>query len=471
MFRRVTEPLVAELEGIAGRGNVCADASAVERYASDEFALRRPDARPEVVVKPATAAQVAEVLKLANRESFPVVARGGGTGLCGGCVPVFGGVVLSMERMNAVVEIDPADLLARLEAGLSLRDFYAALAAERLFFPPHPGEEGATVGGVVATNAGGSRAVKYGTVRNFVRGLDVVFPDGSAASLGGKVLKDSSGYSLMHLMIGSEGTLGVVTAATLSVMPAPSSTLTLIVPFDAAAAAFGTASDILRAGIVPLAVEFVPRRVIAVSEKHLRKTWPVRAGEYFLMAILDGEESELLGAAEKISDIASKRGAADAFATGAADRQAEILAIRSLVYEALKRETVEILDVVLPRSRMEEHVAFVGELSARTGVWLPTYGHAADGNLHTHLMKTAPDGTPVDGWEETCAGIRREIHADARKRGGRVSGEHGIGFTKREYMALFHDPAALRAMAGIKRLLDPNGILNPGKVLPEGIAP
>jgi len=464
MYKKITAGIIEEIKKIMGEKNIVAEKERLENYSHDEFALKSLRKYPEIVVKPEETRQVAELLRLAGKESFPVVARGGGTGLCGGCVPSFGGVVLSMENMNRIVDIDTGNLMAEMEAGVSLKDFYAAIKGHKLFFPPHPGEESATVGGVIATNAGGSRAVKYGTVRNFARALEVVLPDGSITILGGRILKDSSGYSLMHLMIGSEGTLGVITKATLSMMPAPASTLTLIIPFDSIFDAFRSVPSMLVSGVLPLALEFIGRQVISVSEDYLGKDWPVRQGEFFLMIILEGEENELLSTSERISEISMKHNAIDVFVAQAQEKQEEILAIRSLVYEALKSRTVEILDIVLPRSRMEEHIRYVEELSERYSMWLPTYGHAADGNLHTHIMKTDREGKEISGWKEIYPEVRREIHLDAKKRGGKVSGEHGIGLAKKEYLGLFTDEPALRMMKEIKRVFDPKNILNPGKI-------
>ncbi|MBN1444810.1 MAG: FAD-binding oxidoreductase [Candidatus Omnitrophica bacterium] len=464
MYKKITEGIIGEIKNIVGENNVILEKERLEDYSHDEFAMKTLSNYPEIAVKPENSLQVSELMKLANKESFPVVARGGGTGLCGGCVPSLGGVVLSLEKMNRILEVDTENLMAEMEAGVSLEEFYTAIKEKKMFFPPHPGEESATIGGVLSTNAGGSRAVKYGTVRNFIRGMEVVLPDGSITSLGGRILKDSSGYSLMHLMVGSEGTLGVITKATLSIMPVPASTLTLIVPYDNILDAFKTVPHLLMAGILPLALEFIGRQVIAASEDYLGKSWPVQQGEFFLMIILEGEDAELMSVSEKISEICLEFNAVDVFVAQPQEKQEEILAIRSLVYEALKSKTAEILDIVLPRDRMEEHIRYVEELSEKYNIWLPTYGHAADGNLHTHIMKTDRNKKNITDWKEIYEAVRKEIHLDAKKRGGKVSGEHGIGLAKKEYLGLFTDEPALRMMKEIKKVFDPNNILNPGKI-------
>lgn len=368
MYKKITDGIIGGIRNIVGENNVILEQERLEDYSHDEFPLKSLSNYPEIAVKPENSRQISELLKLANRESFPIVARGGGTGLCGGCVPSSGGLVLSMENMNRIVEIDAENLMAEMEAGVSLKEFYSAIREKKMFFPLHPGEESATIGGVLATNAGGSRAVKYGTVRNFIRGMEVVLPDGSITSLGGRILKDSSGYSLMHLMVGSEGTLGVITKATLSIMPAPASTLTLIVPYDNILDAFKTVPRLLMAGILPLALEFIGRQVISASEDYLGKSWPVRQGEFFLMIILEGENAELMSVSEKISEICLEHNAMDVFVAQPQEKQEEILAIRSLVYEVLKSKTVEILDIVLPRHRMEEHIRYVEKLSEKHNI-------------------------------------------------------------------------------------------------------
>lgn len=464
MYKKITSRTAREIGLIVGEKNMLAERERMEGYSHDEFALRSLARYPEIVAMPGETRQVSELVKLASRERFPVVARGGGTGLCGGCVPLFGGLVLSLERMNRVLDVDTENHMAELEAGVSLDAFYGAIGKQGMFFPPHPGEESATIGGVIATNAGGSRALKYGTIRNFLRGLQAVLPDGRITALGGRTLKDSSGYSLLHLIAGSEGTLGVITSATLGIMPEPASTLTLIVPFDDMFDVFKAVPRMLGAGILPLAVEFVSREVISVAEEHLDRKWPAGKGDFFLMIILEGQEEELLSAAERISVICLEHGSLDVLVASGREKQQEILATRSLVYEALKAKTLEILDIALPRNRMEGHLRRVAELSRQHDVWLPTYGHAADGNLHTHIMRTDREGKDLADWEAVYPVVRDAIHADARKRGGRVSGEHGIGLAKKEYLGMFTDEISLGLMKGIKKVFDPGNILNPGKI-------
>jgi len=466
LYKKIDGRIIEEITNIVGRKNIITDHNKMEDYSHDETPLTSIKKYPETVVIPGREEEISEILKLANRENIPVVARGGATGLCGGCVPLHGGILLSLERMNKILEIDRENLMATAQAGVTLRDFHSTLEKKKLFFPPHPGEDSATIGGIIATNAGGARAVKYGTVRNFVRSIKTVLPGGEIASLGGKLLKDSSGYNLLHLMTGSEGTLGIVTEATLSVLPLPALSQTLIIPFKDSSSALKSVPEILCSGLLPLAIEFISHEVINISRDYLNKSWPVKEGNMYLIIILEGEwEEELEKAAEKISEICLAYEAIDVFVAENRGKQAEILEIRSMVYEALKARTLEVLDIVIPKNQVEPHLKAIEEISERENIWLPTYGHAADGNLHTHITKCGNNRQLCDVAEEKYKKIRELIHKDAKERGGKVSGEHGIGILKKEYMPLFIEKPLLNIMKGIKKVFDPNNILNPGKIV------
>jgi glycolate oxidase len=349
-----------------------------------------------------------------------------------------------------------------------LMEFYPAIEEKGLFFPPHPGDESATIGGVIATNAGGARAVKYGVIRNFVKGLEVVLADGTVVNLGGKFIKDSSGYSLMHLMIGSEGTLGLVTQATLTLMPPPAVMMTLVAPYDSLHDTIATVPAILQGKILPLAVEFVIREAVELSADYINKTWPCRQGSHHLMVILDGSnESEVMALAEAVSGICLSHGALDVFVADNKSKQADILAIRSGIYEAMRNAMIEILDITVPRAQIAEFVDGVHAVEQESGMWLPTYGHAADGNVHTHLMhKRWKDGrwTEIEGWREKYPAVREKLHALGKKFHGIPSGEHGIGLVKKQYLRDFLSPAHIGLMKGVKAVFDPNGVLNPGKI-------
>ena len=462
--------ILAGLTDIAGSGNVITDRDLLEPYSHDEFAEKETRCFPACVVRPGNTSEVSGILKLANTHKIPVTPRGGGTGLCGGCVPFSGGIVLSLERMKLILEIDTANLMAVVEAGVTLGEFYEAIEGSGLMFPPHPGDEGAQIGGLIATNAGGARAVKYGVIRNYVRGLEVVLADGRIIELGGKLMKSSTGYNLLNLMIGSEGTLGIVTKATLNLTPPPGAMFTLIVPFPTITEAIKTVPLILMNHIIPMAVEFIDRKAITVTEHHLNRKWPCDKGEAHLMFIVDAPtRDDLIDLSNRISEICLSQGAMDVFVADDSEKQKNVLTIRSLMYEAMHDHMIDLLDVCVPRASIDDFVYEVREAEKAFDVWLPTYGHAADGNVHVHLMKDAwEDGIwkkIPDSYKKAHA-IRDRLHESGKRLNGVVSGEHGIGISKKQYMPLFLDAAQLEIMKGIKKVFDPNGIMNPGKVLP-----
>ena len=448
---------------------VVSDPTVTESYGHDESAPEEYRRVPEAVARPRDQHETAALLRLCGRERVSVTVRGAGTGLAAGSVPAPGGIVLSTELMNRVLDADPANHTITAQAGLPLRSLYEEVQRLGLYFPPHPGDEGATLGGAVATNAGGARAVKYGTVRRFVLGLQVVLASGEVLELGGKYIKSSTGYHLADLLIGSEGTLGVITAITLSLLPPVGSVQTLLAPFETVEAAIGAVPRVLQGGIIPCAVEFVEHSVIALSERLLNKTWPAQRGTASLMLILDGrDEQDTLGQAEAVGAALESAGALEVLLNDQRERQAEMLEIRSMLYEALKPGTSEGFDICVPRSQIAPHVQFVHGLEQRLGTAIPTYGHAADGNVHSHsLRRVLRDGAfaeEIPGWKEQEAVIRGALYEDVVSRGGVISGEHGIGLMKKDFLSMNLGPAQVSAMRAIKRALDPGGMLNPGKI-------
>jgi len=470
MTSKITPAVRAEIDAAVGAGNAFSDPDRTFDYAHDEFSMKEIAREPDLVVRPGTTGEVAAVLKTSNAHGIPVTPRGGATGLCGGCVPACGGIVLSLERMSRVLEVDADNQMAVTEAGVRLSDFTKAVEEAGLYFPPHPGDESAMMGGLVATNAGGSRAVKYGTIRNYVRGLELVTPAGDILRLGGKLEKSSTGYNLMHLIIGSEGTLGVVTEVILHLKAKPGLMRSLVVPFEELEPALETVPLIMKRGIVPLAVEFLEIEPIALTEAHIHKKWPTKLGRTHLLVILDApSEEEMDRLSQAVAEVCIEKGAIDVFIADTPSKQDEVLAIRSKIYDAIKSGTVEILDIAVPRAEVAGHVHKVREVAARHGVWLPTFGHAADGNVHTHIMKARYEAgamvpVPEGEWRLKADLIRDELFRDCKARGGVISGEHGIGLVKKPYLSLVLDERQIELMRGIKRVFDPHGIMNPGKI-------
>lgn len=470
MFNEIRPETIIELKEIVGEKNLVCEKEKMEDYSHDEYSPEWIRKYPEAVAKPENADEISAILKLANREGFPVTPRGGATGLCGGCVPSFGGLVISFENMKKIVEVDRDNLMVTAESGVTLAELYKEIEKYGMFFPPHPGDESATVGGVIATNAGGSRAIKYGVIRNFLRGLEVVLPDGRIINIGGKIMKNSTGYSLLNLITGSEGTLGVITKSTISLLPAAKSMITLVVPYNDLNDAIRTVPEIMRSEVIPMAIEFIEKDVIPIAEKYLDKTWPSKAGNADLMIILDGSsEDELMRAAEAISQVCTRNNAIDVFVADSREKQKNILDIRSQLYESIKKYVIEILDIVVPRADIAKFVKKAHEIADKYGMWVPTYGHAADGNVHNHIMRARIENgqwkeLDEKEWKEKYLLIRKELHEYARLCGGMVSGEHGMGQVKKEYLAMFLGRDQVALMQSIKKLFDPNNILNPGKI-------
>jgi glycolate oxidase len=453
-----------DLATAVGKEWVVTEREYMKSYLKDETPepVRPLAASNLVLVKPSSTSEVSQILKIANKKRVPIFPVGGRTGLVGASVPTEPGIILSLERMNKL-EIDRENLMVVAEAGATLGDLFKAADEAGLFFPPHPGDEGAQVGGLIATNAGGVRAVKYGVMRNYVKGVEAVLATGEVLCLGGKLIKDNAGYNLLHLVIGSEGTLCVVTKATIKLYPKSEYGATVIVPFNSRHDALRAVQKVLLSGVFPLAIEYVEPAEINMSAEHLNEKWSVQAGKAQIIIILSGEsEEELLKACEKVSMSCEEGNAEEPFLAETKEEQDRVLRIRSNIYTTLKPQLVDILDVTVPPSRLGDLMDVVDEIAMKYSVHLPIYGHAGDGNLHVHVMKE--EGKSSD----YVAKVKGEIYNAGIRMGGVVTGEHGIGAIRTEQLALTTSEKELNLMKEIKKLFDPNNILNPGKVLRLG---
>jgi len=451
---------VEELQRIVGQDWVITKREQMLAYLTDETgpAIRPEAANNVVVVKPANSEEISKIMKLANRERTPVFPRGGGTGLAGGAIPTQDGIVLSLERLNEIEEIDKENLMVVAEAGVTLKELLKAVEDADLFFPPHPGDEGAQVGGVVACNAGGVRAVKYGVIRSYVKGLEVVLPTGEIVNMGGKLIKDNTGLPLMHLMIDSEGILGIITKAIFRLYPRFASTATLVISYDNRHQAINTVPKILQSGVIPLALEYVGHDVIEVSAQRLGAEWPAKKGKAHLIIIVTGaNEDEMYYQCQQISDICQKYGAVDTVIAETREEQANILKIRSEAGLAVERRA-EDLDVAVPPASMGIMMDAVDEIAQRYATSIPVFGHAGDGNVHPILrLDLAERGVIKEVVTEICKA--------AIELGGVITGEHGVGKTKLAELDLCLDKKSLEIMSGIKKVFDPNNILNPGNAI------
>ncbi len=452
--------LVNKLKTIVGTKWVITDREQMLDYLTDETA---PTVKPEpasdvVLVKPASAPEVSKILKLTNREKIPVFPRGGGTGLCGGAIPTENGIILSLERLKGI-EIDRDNLMAIAEAGVTLKELIEKVEEAGLFFPPHPGDESAQVGGLVACNAGGARAVKYGVMRSYVKGIDVVLPTGEILRLGGELLKDNTGYDLMHLIIGSEGTLAVITRVVLRLYPRVAASATMIVPYENRHDAINTVPKVLQSGIIPLAAEYMDRLVVEISAASLGVEWPSKTGTGYLMFILEGQnEEDVHSQLERICEICQSYHGLEPVIGETEKEQEKVLKIRSNVYSATKRGLVaDALDVAVPPASMGKLMDAIDRVANEFGTVIPMVGHVGDGNIHPTLIKSLAD-TGMQNLKKA----KKEIYKEALKLGGTLTAEHGVGKIRIPDVDIFLDKKKLELMRGIKEVFDPNGILNPG---------
>lgn len=420
---------------------------------------------PEVLVYASSTEEVSEIMKYASAKRIPVTPRGQGTGLVGGSVCIHGGIMLNLSKMNRVLELDEENLTLRVEPGVLLMEITKYVEEKDLFYPPDPGEKSATIGGNINTNAGGMRAVKYGVTRDYVRGLTVVLPDGRILSVGGKVVKNSSGYSLKDLIVGSEGTLGIVTEAVLRLLPLPKKFVSLLIPFPDLPSAIRTVPKIVQSKAVPTAIEFMEREVILAAETYLGKTFPDNSSDAYLLLTFDGNsKEEIIKLYANVAELCLQAGALDVYISDTQERQESIWSARGAFLEGIKASTTEMdeCDVVVPRNRVADFIVFTKELQGEFPVRLRSFGHAGDGNLHIYILR---DDLSEKQWNETKNAVFDRLYSKARQLEGLVSGEHGIGYAKRPYLEESLGETGIDLIRGIKRAFDPENILNPGKII------
>lgn len=446
--------------------DVIADLEVLEKYAHDET----EDLRylPEMVLRPSVTSQVAEIMKYCYEHGIAVTPRGGGTGLSGGALPVFGGVILSMERFNRIVDLDQENLQVTVEPGVITQVLQETVAAQGLYYPPDPSSRGSCfIGGNLAECAGGPRAVKYGVTRDWVLNCEVVLPTGEVIYTGANVLKNSTGYNLTQLMVGSEGTLGIITRVTLKLVPLPKYTMVMLVPFNDITAACKAVSAVFRAGIIPSALEFMERDAIDWTLQYKPEIMLDVAPEVqaHLLIEVDGNHTDaMLRDCEAITGVMEAYGAGEVLFAESAQEKDALWKLRRSVAEAVKSNSVyKEEDTVVPRYRLPELLAGVKDIGRKYGFRSVCYGHAGDGNLHVNIIRGDLDD---HAWDTELPKAIREIFHLTVSLGGTLSGEHGIGWVQKQYMDIPFPPHHLALMKGIKQLFDPKGILNPGKIFP-----
>lgn len=462
-YKTIDAADLAYFRSVCSEDRVIPGAQVGDDYCHDELAGIRK--RPEVLIKAGSAEEVSAVMKYANEKNIPVTPRGQGTGLVGGAVPLYGGILLDMSSMNRILELDEVNMTLTLEPGVLLMEVAKFAEDHGFLYPPDPGEKTATIGGNISTNAGGMRAVKYGVTRDYVRGLQVVLPNGEITEFGGKVVKNSSGYSIKDLIVGSEGTLGIVTKAVLRLLPLPKYKISLLVPFPDLSSAIKTVPLVIRSSSVPTAVEFMEREVILAAEQFLARKFPDNSSDAYLLLTFDGASKEEIELAyTSAAHICLDAGALDVFISNTQERNESIWAARGAFLEAIKASTSEMdeCDVVVPRKHVAEFVLFSKELQEKHGIRIRSFGHAGDGNLHIYVLR---DELKEEEWKEKLEEVFQELYSKARSLGGKVSGEHGIGYAKKPYLADSLDRSNIALMEGIKKVFDPKNILNPSKVV------
>jgi glycolate oxidase len=458
---KVEQSVIEALKEIVGQSNVLTQQAELENYGHDEI----PSFPPEAVVKPATADEVSRIMKLASARKFSVTPRGAGTGLSGGSVAVEGGIVLSLERFNKILEIDQDNMMAVVEPGVITGQLQKAAAALGLFYPVDPASlDSCSIGGNFAENSGGPQAAKYGITRHYVTGMEAVLPDGEIIRYGGKLVKNVTGYDLLNIILGSEGTLAIATKLILKLIPLPKYRIDLLVPFSGFEAAADTVTKIFQSRITPVVLEFMDKAGVKSCEAFLGKKLPFSDAEAQLIVGLDGNSEELLDEeSQQVGELCLEAGAEDILVADTQFAKDNLWEARRELLETLKAisRQVEVEDVVVPRAKIPQMIRATVEISRQSGFPIVNWGHAGDGNIHVAILRKEISDQK---WEAELEGVIEQVFSKALELGGTITGEHGIGCLKRKQLPMAVGPAELALMRKIKAAFDPDGILNPGKM-------
>ena len=462
MYNKVTGEDIAVLQKIVGESEVFFGEAINEDYAHDE--LGGISCMPEVLVRVRSTEEVSSIMRHAYSRTIPVTVRGSGTGLVGAAVPICGGILLETTKMNKILKLDSENLTVTVQPGVLLMELSAFAEENDFLYPPDPGEKSATIGGNISTNAGGMRAVKYGVTRDYVRSLTVVLPNGEIQVFGASVAKNSSGYSLKDLIIGSEGTLAIICEAVLKLVPLPKVSLSLLVPFPDMKSAIESVPQIIRSKIIPTAIEYMSRDNILFSESYLGKKFPDTKNDAYILLTFDGNSQEQVEQdLSVVADLCLSIGALDAYIVDTEERKKSVWSARGAFLEAIKASTTEMdeCDVVVPGNQVDTFIKYTHELAKEFHVRIPSFGHAGDGNLHVYICR---DELSEEAWKQTLSAIFDKMYEKSVALGGLVSGEHGIGYAKKDFLKRQYGKTPIALMQGIKQVFDPKQILNPGKV-------
>ncbi len=463
-YKKITQQDLQFFQAIDGIRGVYTDDETLQRCASDE--TEDLCYMPEVVIEPETIDAISVIMKYCNEHLIPVTPRGAGTGLSGGALPLYGGVVLDMRRFNKIVHLDKRNLQVTVEPGMITQELQDAVKAVGLFYPPDPASKGSCfIGGNVAENSGGPRAVKYGVVKDYVLNLEMVLPNGDVIWTGANVLKNSTGYNLTQLVVGSEGTLGIITKIVLRLIPAVRHDLLMLVPFRKASEACEAVNAIFMAGYTPSALEFMERDALEWSMKYTKATGialPDDIAAHLLIEV-DGNDMDVLYKdVEAISAVVQQFDIDEILFADSAEQKQMLWTLRRKVGEAVKSNSIyKEEDTVVPRAELPELLRIIKSIGKEYGFQSVCYGHAGDGNLHVNIVKG--DMSDADWNNKLTLGIR-QLFQEVVRLGGTISGEHGIGLVQKGYMDIAFNNTQLQIMKGIKAIFDPKGILNPGKI-------
>lgn len=464
-YKKVDSADIEYIKSVTSPDRVCVGEEIKSEYYHDEM----PDYGifpPDIFVEAINKEEVSAVMKYGYDNNIPVVIRGAGTGLAGGSNCKYGGIMMSIMKMNKIFPVDHKNQTITCEPGALLIDVQAAASAEGLFYPPDPGEKTATIGGNVITNAGGMKAVRYGLTRDFVRCIEAVLPDGSIVNFSSNVVKNTTGYDIKDLIIGSEGTLCILTQVTLKLLPAPKYTRTLVMPFDSLEKCADMVPKVLDLPFVPTAIEFLERELLEIVERTLNKPFPVPAGNAVLIVMYDASsKDELESACDSAAEAALANGAIDCMMADSPERITSVWSVRGAILEGMKADSVaqEECDVVVPRSAIAEYVKAAKKIALSHGIRVEPCGHAGDGNIHTEMLRNP--GMSDEEWKSATHASLVELYALSKKLGGQLSGEHGIGNGRLEFLEPFVGTRMHQLYKSIKLAFDEKLVLNPGKIV------
>lgn len=467
LYEKISESDVRYFQSVCGESFVSQDAEQLSRCAKDQ--TEDLCFYPEVVVAPRTAAEIAQLLKHCSARKIPVTPRGAGTGLSGGALPVYGGLLLDTRRLNQVLHLDESNFQVTTEPGVITQELMDFVREKGLMYPPDPASKGSCfIGGNVSENSGGPRAVKYGVVKDYVLNLEVVLPSGDIIWTGANTLKNATGYNLTQLIVGSEGTLGIITKIVLKLIPAVKHDLLMLVPFRSATQACAAVNAIFLAGIVPSAMEFMERDALVWSMRYVQQTaihLPDDIQAHLLIEVDGNHLEQLYHESTVITEVVSRFDIDDVLFAESTEQKQMLWNLRRKVGEAVKSNSVyKEEDTVVPRAYLPQLLTVVKQVGQKYGFHSVCYGHAGDGNLHVNIIK---DSMTDEAWHQDLPKGIREIFAAVVNMGGTISGEHGIGFVQKDYMDIAFDAVQLSLMQRIKHVFDPAGILNPGKIFTD----